>query len=231
MGERYVRADGLADVLDQMSENAESRTSTFGLARSQRRTITALGHAHCRRVPRLVRGCVACWLGNSCPEFATVAVLDFDAPRQTQFLERAAAALIGVNCAQNGCEWVTNQVASLRAERAELPIILLVEPDDTGRADALAHQLNIQGYIPRRAPSQSLRRLCAWLWPEACIFQPLAMRAPGKLAASRMPQALSTIRLLQPSLPPARGGGSSVLASGAQNKIIAYQLSMSLRSP
>ena len=139
-------------------------------------------------------------------------------------LERATAALIGVNFAQNGCDWVIHQVASLRTERPGLPIILMLEPDDTSRADALARQLNYKATSPHRAPSQSLRRLCAWSWP-ALYFPATHDASPRKTSVEATVSSFD-YRFASTRLTPREEAVLSVLASGAQNKIIAYQLSM-----
>jgi DNA-binding NarL/FixJ family response regulator len=175
-----------------------------------------------------VRGCVACWLGNSCTEFATVAVADFDGSCQTQAIECAAAALIGVNFAQNGCDWVANQVAGLRAERTGLPIVLMVEPDDANKAEALARQLNIQGYIPTSSTvavaAAALRLVVA-----GGLYFPASRDANARsTGVEATVLSLADYRFASARLTPREEAVLGVLASGAQNKIIAYQLSMSL---
>ena len=173
-----------------------------------------------------VRGCVACWLGNSCVEFDIVAVPAVDASRQTQVLERATAALIGVNFAQNGCDWVIHQVASLRTERPGLPIILMLEPDDTSRADALARQLNVQGYIP--TSSTVAVAAAALRFVVADLYFPATHDASPRKTSVEATVSSFDYRFASTRLTPREEAVLSVLASGAQNKIIAYQLSMSL---
>jgi DNA-binding NarL/FixJ family response regulator len=224
-----VKRGGSADVTDHPAEDAELRSSPLGLAQGGADERQLRSGMLIVIEPRdFVRGCLACWLGNSCAEFVTVAVSNFDAPLQTQVLEQAAAILIGVNSTEDACDWVTNQITSLRAERAELSIVLIVEPDDIGRNEALARQLNIQGYIPTSSTVAVAAAALRLVVAGGLYFPATRDASPRDISVEATVSRVANYGVAAARLTPREEAVLSVLGSGAQNKIIAYQLSMSL---
>jgi DNA-binding NarL/FixJ family response regulator len=229
MDESVIKPGDLADTTDHWAENPGLRPRPFGLAHGDAYDRPSrLGILIVIEVRDFVRGCLDYWLGNSCAEFATMTMSNFDASLHMQVLEQAAAALIGVTSAQIGCDWVTNQIASLRAGRPELPIILLVEADDASRADALARQLNIQGYIPTSSTVTVAAAALRLVVAGGLYFPGMRDSSYRKSGIEATTSSPLSFGIASARLTPREEAVLSVLASGAQNKIIAYQLSMSL---
>ena len=80
-----------------------------------------------------IRGCLTCWLGNLCAEFATMPVADVETSLEAGALRQAAAALVGVDAPEHAEAWLMRQVGWLRAKSPNLPIIMIVEADEQGR--------------------------------------------------------------------------------------------------
>lgn len=176
----------------------------------------------------LIRGCLACWLGRSCSEFTILAVSDVEGALQACTLEDVAAALIGVDAAEDGSDWLARQLTYLHTECADVPIILIVEPEGTSVADALAGKLEIQGFIPTSsnvAVAAAATRLVA---AGGNYFPAARDPGPRKTIVEPASSIPGDYRLASARLTPREGAVLGVLASGAQNKIIAYRLGMSL---
>jgi DNA-binding NarL/FixJ family response regulator len=181
----------------------------------------------------LVRGCLTSWLSVSCSEFETVAIADVASFTEDARLVHAAAALVSAALvSRDGSryldEWSAEQVESLRANRPDLPIVMIVELEDTSTVDSLAERLGVQGYIPTsssvKVAAAALRLIVA------------GGRYFPAVQNQRHPAALLSIdhtrrvvdRDSVTKLTPRENAVLNVLAVGAQNKIIAYQLGMSL---
>ena len=95
-----------------------------------------------------VRGCVTCWLDNACGEFETLAVAAVETSLDDETLAQAAAVVIGIDASEQADNWLGRQIAWLRAKCPDLPVIMIVELDETNAAEALAGRLAVQGYIP-----------------------------------------------------------------------------------
>jgi hypothetical protein len=81
-----------------------------------------------------VRGCLTCWLDSSCGEFETLAVAAVETSLDDGNLARAAAVVVGVDTPEQADEWLGRQIAWLRAKCPNLPIIMIVELDETNAA-------------------------------------------------------------------------------------------------
>jgi DNA-binding NarL/FixJ family response regulator len=172
-----------------------------------------------------VRGCLTCWLDSSCGEFETLAVAAVETSLDDESLAQAAAVVIGVDTPELADKWLGRQIAWLRAKCPNLPVIMIVELDETHAAEALAGRLAVQGYIPT---SSSMKVAAA----------ALRLVVAGGRYFPTNPDHGSSPALT--SISPTVGGGHfakltpreeevlSVLGRGAQNKIIAYRLGMSL---
>jgi DNA-binding NarL/FixJ family response regulator len=178
-----------------------------------------------------LRGCLSIWLGQSCNEFQPLAVTEVTAGPADDRLRQAAAVLIGVSRAGWSDHWLSRQVEWLREKAPQVPIALLVDApdlDEARAAESAARQLGVQGCITTctslTVAVAALRLVAAG----GCYFptRPLLSQSPETVS-------LGTTRPIAvgerfEKLTPREQAVLSVLAIGAQNKIIAYRLGMSM---
>jgi DNA-binding NarL/FixJ family response regulator len=175
-----------------------------------------------------VRGCLTCWLGNLCAEFATLPVADVETSLEAGALGRAAAALVGMDAGEHAAAWSIRQVGWLRAKSPNLPIIVIVETDDTRATEALASRLNVQGYIPTSSNVSVATAALRLVLAGGRYFPALRDHDPQPAMRPTDPACLATRRGSLAKLTPREAAVLGVLGSGAPNKIIAYRLGMSL---
>jgi DNA-binding NarL/FixJ family response regulator len=178
-----------------------------------------------------LRGCLTTWVGQSCDELQPVAVADVETGLGDDPHEPTAAALIGVSRTGWNDHWLSRQVEWLRERCPKVPIALLVDAlnlDEARAADTAAKQLGVQGCI---ATSTNLTVAVAALRlvvAGGCYFPtlPLLSQSPEtiSLTAARPANAGEQFEKLTPR----EQAVLSILAVGAQNKIIAYRLGMSM---
>jgi DNA-binding NarL/FixJ family response regulator len=175
-----------------------------------------------------IRGCLTCWLDNLCAEFATLPVADAETSLDAGTVERAAAALVGVDAPELAETWLIRQVAWLRAKSPNIPIIMMVEADETRAAEALANRLNVQGYIPTSSNVNVAAAALRLVLAGGRYFP--ALKDHDRQPAMRLadPICLVTGRGSLAKLTPRETAVLGVLGSGAPNKIIAHRLGMSL---
>jgi DNA-binding NarL/FixJ family response regulator len=166
-----------------------------------------------------VRSCIACWLDNSCGEFATLAVSDVES-LDDNALTHAAAVLIGAGAPDRTDGWLCRQIEWLRTRRTKLPIMMIVDAvdaDEKLRVETLAARLGVQGYIPTSSSVEvavaAMRlvmvggRYFPAIWDEG---RPVYVHeGPAKLT----PREVMIL---------------GVLSQGAPNKIIAHQLGIAV---
>lgn len=214
----------MVDGID-LSAVASLTDAPLGSAREETgKSISQLGTLIVIEPRAFVRGCIICWLSSLCPDFSIVA--EPRADPASPALKRAAAGLVGVGSAQAEHGWLANQVMALRAERRELPVILILEASELARGDALAHRLGVQGYIPASSTIAVAAAVLRLVIAGGTYF-------PAESGLTYHNQAdddlvTRTLGLRSARLTPREQAVLGVLASGAQNKIIAYQLGMSL---
>ncbi len=178
-----------------------------------------------------LRGCLSIWLGQSCNEFQPVAVAEVEAGPADGQLGQAAAVLIGVSRAGWSDHWLGSQVERLREKCPKVPIALLVDAPDMHEARAAetsARQLGVQGCITTSTSPTVAVAALRLVAAGGCYF-------PTFPPLSQSPEAVS-LGATRPiavgerfeKLTPREQAVLSVLAVGAQNKIIAYRLGMSM---
>ncbi len=177
------------------------------------------------------RGCLSHWLGQFSDEFQTLAVPDVETAQDEVSLKEAAAVLIGAGRAERADGWLTRQVEWLRARCPEVPIALLMEapdPSESRAVETISRQLGVQGCI---TTSTSLNVAVAALRLVVAGGQyfPTSPHAaqPPEMAVAAAGQPAMAGRHFE-RLTPRELAVLSVLAVGAQNKIIAYRLGMSM---
>jgi DNA-binding NarL/FixJ family response regulator len=181
----------------------------------------------------LVRGFLTSWLSVSCSEFETVAIADIASFAGDARLVHAAAALVSAALVwKNGAKfldvWSAEQVESLRVKRPDLPIVLIVESEDTSTVESLAERLGVQGYIPTSSTVKVAAAALRLIVAGGRYFPAVqSQRRPAaQLSIDQSRRAVEGHSFAK--LTPRETAVLNVLAVGAQNKIIAYQLGMSL---
>ena len=174
-----------------------------------------------------IRGCLGCWLGSACGEFTILAVPDVEASLTEDHLSKAAVALLGVATSDDE-GWLITELKFLREKSASLPIVMLLETDETDTIRGLVTQFGIQGIIPN-----SSNMLVA----AAAIHLVIAggRYFPDERTQGRQPTPRSIGHTPRVAGPPANGKLTqreeavlSLLGHGSQNKIIAHRLGMSI---
>ncbi len=177
------------------------------------------------------RGCLSHWLGQFSDEFQALAVPDVETAQDEAPLKEAAAILIGAGRAERADGWLSRQVEWLRARYPEVPIALLMEtpdPSEPRAVETISRQLGVQGCI---TTSTSLNVAVAALRLVVAGGQyfptsPHAVQPPEMAVATGGQPAIAGQHFEK--LTPRELAVLSVLAVGAQNKIIAYRLGMSM---
>ena len=175
-----------------------------------------------------IRGCLTCWLSDLCAEFATLPVADAETSLDAGALGRAAAVLVGMDAPEHAEAWLMRQVGWLRAKSPNTPIIMIVEADEASAAEALAGQLNVQGYIPTSSNVNVAAAALRLVLAGGLYFPALRDHDRQPTMTPTNPVRLATRRASLATLTPREEAVLDVLGLGAPNKIIAYRLSMSL---
>ncbi len=192
------------------------------------------------------RACLAQWLTGFWADMATSVVAD---ARDALAEEIAVAPAAAVLCAAEPVEhepWLARQVELLRARHPDLPIALLVETDDLDAVEHVVGRLALHGYIPTTGSIDLLSAAMRVIVAGGTYFPRLVhagtvsgggIVANGQGAASTAPGGEGAWRCAPPKpgpaaavprLTPREGNVLDLLAQGLPNKLIAYQLEMSV---
>jgi DNA-binding NarL/FixJ family response regulator len=172
-----------------------------------------------------VRGCLTCWLDSSCGEFEILAVAAAEASLDDDALAQAVAVVIGIDSPEQTDGWLGRQIGWLRAKCPSLPIIMIVEVDETNTAEALVGRFAVQGYIPTSS-SMKVAAAALRLVVAGGRYFPTNPDHGSSPALTSTDPTVGGTRFAK--LTPREEEVLSVLGRGAQNKIIAYRLGMSL---
>jgi DNA-binding NarL/FixJ family response regulator len=179
-----------------------------------------------------LRGCLNHWLDQFSSDFRPVAIPDITTAPADDMLERAAVVLIGAGHAECADHWLECQVESLAERHPKLPIALLVDARDTDASRAVgatARQAGVQGCITT-SMSMSVAMAALRLIAAGGLYFPTLPHATqsSDTFAFDQPRSATTAEERFEKLTPRELAVLSVLAIGAQNKIIAYRLGMSM---
>ena len=172
-----------------------------------------------------VRGCLTSWIKTFCQEFGMSSVADATAPSSEAVLKRADVVIFHVNGAMLAETWLESQVAWLRANWRDMPIVAIIDPDKTRPIAEIVARFHLQGYIPTSSSmgvAAAVLRLIAaggTYIPENRDGDVLPLPAPQ---APRMSHAARIA-----GLTPRECVVLELLERGMSNKIIAYRLSLS----
>lgn len=177
------------------------------------------------------RDCVTHWLGSLGGEFETLAVANIETVSDDNILNEAAAVLIGIGRSETTDQWLRQQIDWLRERCPEVPITLLLEAssaDEATAADTLVSGLGLQGYIPTSTSLSVAAAALRLVVAGGHYFPAFPRLAPPTALSSTGPKLPTVAGQCVAKLTPREEAVLSVLAVGLQNKIIAYQLNMSI---
>jgi DNA-binding NarL/FixJ family response regulator len=187
---------------------ARTQTSTGGVIIVERREF--------------VRGCLTCWLARYCGYYLMAAVGDVDFIPVVPPASRCFAAVVGMS-GPDQYDWLCRQVTMLRSLYPAVPIMLIVDTEQTSRIEELASRLDLQGYIPEFTSLEVAAAAVHLVVAGGCYYPRLLPEdvLPGR---ERPPSSVAAVE----SLTSRQRLVLTLLGSGMPNKMIAQQLGMSL---
>ena len=219
--------DGIVQTMDgQISYTFGTHPSVDGI-RSDPVTHAAADAKFLVVVERqeFVRGCLASWIKMFCQEFGMSGVADATAPSSEVVLKRADVVIFHVNGAMLAETWLESQVAWLRANWRDVPIVAIIDPDKARPIAEIVARFHLQGYIPTSS-SMGVAAAVLRLIAAGGTYIPES-RDVGALPipAAQVPRTSQAARIA--GLTPRECVVLELLERGMSNKIIAYRLSLS----
>jgi DNA-binding NarL/FixJ family response regulator len=177
------------------------------------------------------RNCLVSWLQRSCPEFEVVPASSADCGFKTKLHGLPSAAILGDDISEHRIEWIDQQSALLRAWFPELPIVIIIRTEKASSLVAACNRLDLQGYIPTPTNSAVAAAAVRLIVAGGTYFP----RSPRRDLPSKRhdatpneetsePVALATTKRLSVR----ELAVVDLIRRGMQNKIIAYELNISL---
>ncbi len=174
-----------------------------------------------------VRGCLNAWLGGGGPEFEARSMATVSMALHTDMLARADAVVFSVGAPRYG-PWLQDQFAWLRANRADVPIVVIADADERNSIEASIGQLRLRGYIPTSCSIEMATAVLhlvvsggTYLPRISDVDQQLPMKQARELVDPVLGPAAPT------KLTPREQEVLELLQQGMANKMIAFQLAMS----
>ncbi len=172
-----------------------------------------------------IRGCLETWIKKFYREFDACGVSDITMPIAATTLNHAIIVLFHASGAVLVDSWLDKQVAWLRANQPNIPIVAIIEPDTMWPDAETVNRLQLQGYISTSSSMQlaaAVLRLVAaggTYIPHTSNEVLPSVRA-GKILDVPMPARVA-------GLTQRECGVLELLGIGMSNKIIAYRLGLS----
>ncbi len=155
-------------------------------------------------------------------------VSDMEASMPEDVLRRAAAALITAHAPMQSGSWLERQIERLRAQSDELPVMVTVDGNELAGAEALVARLGLQGYLPLSSSVDVAAAAIRLVIAGGSYFP----RIRNGAANAAMPILLDRApAMAEPDLTiftPRERAVLELLGRGLPNKLIAYELNMSL---
>jgi DNA-binding NarL/FixJ family response regulator len=173
------------------------------------------------------RGCLTSWLNTLGQGFQVTGVADVDKALQADELARASAVILIANVPMGSDPWLQGQIAWLRANRSEVPIVVIAEADDLRSAEMLVGRFHLQGYIPISS-TMEVAAAALHLVIAGGTYVPRMWdgdRPPVQMPLDRMPEG--TAPGPADKLTPRERAVLDLVEQGMANKIIAFRLGMS----
>lgn len=183
------------------------------------------------------RGCLTFWLSTFAETFEVASVAEVDKSLHADDLVRVGAVIFSASAPILTDAWLQAQIAWLRANRKDVPIVMIAEADEAYTAEMLVGRRRLKGYIPT-CSSMEVAAAALKLIVAGGIYVPRVSdedRAPEPLAPEPLaPEPLELDRMLPApgaahaaKLTPRERAVLELLEHGLANKIIAHRLSMS----
>jgi DNA-binding NarL/FixJ family response regulator len=173
------------------------------------------------------RGCLASWLISLGQEFEVSGVADVDNALEADALARASAVIFIANAPIGSDQWLQGQIAWLRANRSEVPIVVIAEADELPIAEMLVGRFHLRGYIPITS-TMEVAAAALQLVIAGGTYVPHIWnrdRLPMPMPLDRMPEETHSTPAVK--LTPREQAVLELVQQGLANKIIAFRLGMS----
>jgi DNA-binding NarL/FixJ family response regulator len=177
------------------------------------------------------RNCLISWLQSSCPEFEVVPAPSADSGFKTKLHGLPSAAILGDDLSERRIEWIEQQSALLRAWFPELPIVMIIRTEKASSLAAACNRLGLQGYVPTSTNSLVAAAAVRLIVAGGTYFP----RSPGRDLPAKRPHATANEETSEPvafatakKLSVRELAVVNLIRRGVQNKIIAYELNISV---
>src|ERR1700722_4085591 len=175
-----------------------------------------------------VRNCLICWLRSSCPEFQVVSASSAESGFESNLHERPSAAILGDDISEHRIEWIEQQSALLRAWFPELPIAIVVRTEKASSLAAACNRLGLQGFVPSSTSSAVAAAAVRLIVAGGNYFP----RSRDRESPSNRHRAVPIRETIEPdtayNLSDREQAVVDLIRRGMQNKIIAYELNISV---
>ncbi len=172
-----------------------------------------------------IRGCLSSWINTSCPDCNLSSVADVTTALPATTLAQATVVILSANAPMLVDGWLDGQVAWLRANRPDVPIVAIVEPDEVRPVAELVVRLRLQGYIPTASSMEVAAAVLRLVAAGGTYIPYIRDENPPPIPAGRIRRNPEATRAA--GLTPRERGVLELLERGMANKIIAYRLSLS----
>ncbi len=155
-------------------------------------------------------------------------VADADGSVSPEALAQATMVIIGVGALVLSSAWFDRQVSWIRANRADIPIVAILDADEDAELGATLLDTRLQGCIPTSS-SVGVAAAALQLVTAGGLYFPRVARQnepPPNVPPSSMVRQVSASPLVA-KLTPRERAVLELLEQGMANKIIAYRLSLS----
>jgi len=172
-----------------------------------------------------IRGCLESWIKTSCREFNTSNVADVTIPAMEAVLPRAIMFVFYANGIVLANSWLDEQIAWLRDNQPDTPIVAIIEPDKTWPIGDLANRLRLQGYIPTSSSMEVASAVLRLVAVGGTYIPHIQNEEPSSVLVGQIHHMSKAAHVA--GLTPRECGVLELLERGMSNKIIAYKLNLS----